>query len=89
MEKMLTNNSTHKSLRYTCQQTWKKILPVTLRIQMKNSTTFLKYSNSLDHNAPLIKLSRKLTKLASKPWVTEGLLNSIKTKNKLYKKSYE
>jgi len=54
---------------------------------MKNSTTFLKYSNSLDHNAPLIKLSSKLTKLASKPWVTKVLLNSIKTKNKLYKKA--
>ena len=41
----------------------------------------------MDHNAPLIKLSRKLTKLASKPWITKGLLNSIKTKNKVYKKA--
>ena len=41
----------------------------------------------MDHNAPLIKLSRKLTKLASKPRITKGLLNSIKTKNKLYKKA--
>jgi len=38
---------------------------------------------SVDHNVPLIKLSRKLTKLASKPWITKSLLNSIKTKNKL------
>ena len=41
----------------------------------------------MDHNAPLIKLSRKLTELASKPWITKGLLNSVKTKNKLYKKA--
>ena len=45
------------------------------------------FKSSVDHNAPLIKLSRKLTKLASKPWITKGLLNSIKTKNKLYKKA--
>jgi len=40
-----------------------------------------------NHNAPLIKLSSQLTKLALKPWITKGLLNSIKTKNKLYEKS--
>jgi len=41
----------------------------------------------VDHNVPLIKLRRKLTKLASKPWITKGLLNSIKTIKKLYKKA--
>ena len=41
----------------------------------------------MDHNAPLIKLSRKMTKLASTPWIKKGLLNSIKTKNKLHKKA--
>jgi len=41
----------------------------------------------VDQNAPFIKLSRKLTKLASKPWITKSLLNSIKPKNKLYKKA--
>jgi len=46
-EKGVTNNSTQKILRCTYQQNWKKILPATLRIQMKNSTTFLKYSNPL------------------------------------------
>jgi len=41
---------------------------------------FLIFKSSVDHNAPLVKLSRKLTKLASKHWITKGLLNSIKTK---------
>jgi len=41
------------------------------------------FKSSVDHNAPLIKLSRKLTKLASNPWITKGLLNSIKTKQTL------
>jgi len=45
------------------------------------------FKSSVDHNAPLIKLSRKLTKLASKPWIMKGLLNSFETKNKLYKKA--
>ena len=45
------------------------------------------FQSSVDHNAPLIKLSRKLTKLALKPWRTKGLVNSIETKNKLYKKA--
>ena len=45
---------------------------------------FLKiFKYSVDHNASLIKISRKWTKLAWKPWITKGLLNSIKTKTKL------
>jgi len=39
------------------------------------------FKSSVEHNAPLIKLSSKLTKQTSKPWITKGLLNSIKTKN--------
>ena len=39
----------------------------------------------MDNNAPLIKLSKKLTKLASQPWTTQGLPNYVKTKNKLHK----
>jgi len=45
------------------------------------------FKSSVDHNAPLIKLIRKLTKLASKPWITKGLLNSIKTKTNFIKKA--
>jgi len=55
---------------------------------MKDSNNFFKiFKSSVDHNAPLIKLSRKMTKLASTPWIKKGLLNSIKTKNKLHKKA--
>jgi len=45
---------------------------------------FLIFKSSVEHNVTLIQ-SRKLTKPASKPWITKGLLNSIKTKNKFYK----
>jgi len=47
---------------------------------------FVIFKSSVDHNVPLINLSRKLTKLPFRPWIPKGLLNSIKTKNKLYKK---
>jgi len=51
------------------------------------NNVFKIFKSSVDHNAPLIKLSKKLNKLASKLWITKGLLNSTKTKNKLYEKA--
>lgn len=43
-----------------------------------NSTAF--------KHAPLKQLTKKEKKLNSKPWITKGILKSIKTKNRLYKK---
>jgi len=39
--------------------------------------TFIDVINA---HTPLVKLSRRKTKLASKPWITKGILKSIKTK---------
>ena len=39
----------------------------------------------IDFHAPLKKLSRKQLKLKLKPWITKGLLVSIKHKQQLYK----
>ena len=44
------------------------------------------YSNIYDKCFPLKVLTRKKAKLASKRWITRGLLVSIKAKSKLYKK---
>jgi len=33
-----------------------------------------------------VKLSRRKTKLAAKPWITKGILKSIKTKKTLFRK---
>ena len=33
---------------------------------------------------PLCKLSRREAKLKKKPWITKGLLKSIKTRNKMF-----
>ena len=47
--------------------------------------TFLHiFVNALNKHATLRKKSRKEVKLGNKPWITKGILNSSKTKNKLY-----
>ena len=40
----------------------------------------------IDNNAPIIILSGKESKLRQKPWLTKGILESIRIKNQLYKK---
>ena len=59
------------------------------KFQHKNPSNRLKFfidtTNSLiEQHVPLKKVSSKLS--TSKPWLTKGLLKSISTKNKLYKK---
>jgi len=41
--------------------------------------TFIEVINT---HSPLEKICRRKTKLASKPWITKGILKSIKTKTK-------
>ena len=45
-----------------------------------------KFLSITDNNAPIITLSRKESKLRQKPWLTKGILESIRIKNQLYKK---
>ena len=49
---------------------------------------YLLITSTIDTHAPLKKLSRKQKRLRSKPWVTKGLLISIKKKQKLHKTHY-
>ena len=42
-------------------------------------------SSTIDKHAPLTKLSRRQLKLYSKPWLTKGIINSIKNKRKMFK----
>ena len=41
---------------------------------------------SINHHFSLIKQSRKHLKYSHKPWITKGILTSIKTQNRLYRK---
>ena len=45
-----------------------------------------KITKLLDIHAPVKKLSHKEKKSLSKPWLTKGILQSIKQKNVLYRK---
>ena len=49
--------------------------------------TFLKKFNEiLDKHAPYKKLSIQEAQLSEKPWITTGILNSNKNKNKIHRK---
>ena len=43
------------------------------------------FNETVYHHAPLRKMSRKEKRIKSKPWLTKGILISIKNKNKMYK----
>ena len=45
-------------------------------------------TKTIDMHVPLKKLSRKQRRLKSKPWITKGLLISIKRKQKLHKSHF-
>ena len=44
-----------------------------------------KFTTVLNKHALLRKPTRKEKRLAAKPWITKGILTSIKIKNKMYK----
>jgi len=48
------------------------------------STLLISFENVLYEHAPLKTLSKRHERIKSKPWLTKGLLPSIRTKNKLY-----
>ena len=45
-----------------------------------------KIDSLLDTHAPSKKLNKKELKFLTKPWITQGLQNSIKKKNNIYSK---
>ena len=56
------------------------MLTIPLRLSIK------KLNKILDKHAPFKKLSIQEEKLSKKPWITTEILNSIKNKNRLYRK---
>ena len=47
------------------------------------------FNSVLDKHAPLTVLTRKEKRLRKKPWISPGILASIKTKNNLFKKAFK
>ena len=46
------------------------------------------FNSIIDRHAPLRLMSRQENGLSDKPWITRGILTSIKTKNKVFKKYF-
>ena len=66
---------------------WKEILKIERGDVDYSFETFnKKHSEILDRHALFKKLSNQDKKLSKKPWITTGILNSIKNKNRLYRK---
>ena len=47
------------------------------------------FKTTLNCHAPLRPLSRREQRLSNKPWITKGILISIKTKNKLFRQYFK
>ena len=47
------------------------------------------FQKIINKHAPLRKLSRREKQLQAKPWITRGLLTSIKNKNRMFRKCYK
>ena len=54
-------------------------------IDLKFEQLLEKIKEIIEKNIPTRKLSKSKQKLISKPWITNGILKSIKYKNRLYR----
>jgi len=59
-------------------------MPSSEDVNSSLSTLLTSFENVLKKHAPLKTLSKRQEHTKSKPWLTKGLLRSIRTKNKLY-----
>ena len=59
------------------------------RVNQGVSTLTTVFNSTLDKHAPLRLMSRKEKRLSYKPWITRGIITSIKTKNRLFKKLFK
>ena len=75
-------------LEYDLRNTkWDEILKVNIGDVDFSFESFLKKFNEiLDKHAPYKKLSLQEVKLSYKPWITTGILNSIKNKIRIHRK---
>ena len=65
---------------------WKEILKIERDVDYSFETFNKKLNVILDKHAPFKKLPIQEEKLSKKLWITTGILNSIKNKNRLYRK---
>ena len=61
--------------------------PYTASIDDNVNSLIAIFKYILDRHAPLRPMSKKEQRLSNKPWITPGILNSIKTNSQNYFKS--
>ena len=66
-----------------------EINSTTANIDDEVSNITLAFKSVLDIHAPLRPQTRNERRLSKKPWIPQGILKSIKTKNKLFKKLFK
>ena len=86
-------NFNSDSFNYDLQKRINSFMPKILTTSENNvddifNELYLLITSTIDTHAPLKKLLRKQRRLRSKPWITKGLLISIKRKQKLHKTHY-
>ena len=69
---------------------WNEILALEKNDCEESFNSFLNELNSLiDIHAPIKKLSKRQLKLATKPWITKGILTSMKIRDNLFREYLE
>ena len=63
---------------------WDQIIANGANCVNKLFSSFYKYNTIVNKHAPMKKLSNRKAKQLSKPWITSGIREAIKVKNKLY-----
>ena len=67
--------------------TWEEVFKMQ-NPQEAYNTFFTTLAEYYDKNFPLKQITNKIKKIKS-PWITKGIIKSIRTKNKLYKNSFK
>ena len=65
---------------------WDEILELKGNVDLSSENFLKTFDSIIDKHLPLRKLTIQEKKLSQKPWITTGILNSIKNRNRKYRK---
>ena len=66
---------------------WNDVLCIDTNVNDSFNTYFNKIESILNTMAPIRKLTKRERRLQQRPWITKGILKSMKTRDKLHKKA--
>ena len=69
----------------TLQKALNDNVVLTMSINKQTEIFLNTFSNNVNKLAPFRKITRREKRLKKKPWITRGILKSIKMKNKMFK----